>query len=176
MPQGEVTSICFQEYTEEHHNFGLGHSIELIFLSLATKHEAILNACTKFGTVISVKMGTNPVHSMATTTVIFEDLAAVAEIEKLLGNMLLIGNDSGCVVHYGTKQMGDHICTQVCQKLGSLPPWSMPKSVTNLFAQVKLQVDSITMPVNLKTHQYGHEAFVTFANDADWEVTSKHKW
>ncbi|KAF9308098.1 hypothetical protein BG006_005574, partial [Podila minutissima] len=75
MPQGDVTSICFQEYTEEHHNFGLHHSIELISLSLTTKHEAVLNACTEFGTVISVKMGTNPVQSMATATVVFEDLA-----------------------------------------------------------------------------------------------------
>ncbi|KAG0337380.1 hypothetical protein BG005_004082, partial [Podila minutissima] len=32
------------------------------------------------------------------------------------------------------------------------------------------------MPVNLKTQQYGHEAFFTIANDADWEVTSKRKW
>ncbi|KAG0344243.1 hypothetical protein BG005_001953 [Podila minutissima] len=32
------------------------------------------------------------------------------------------------------------------------------------------------MPVNLKTHQYGLEAYVPFANNADWEVASKHKW
>ncbi|KAG0007412.1 hypothetical protein BGZ82_005409, partial [Podila clonocystis] len=102
----------FIEYTEKHRDFGLSHSIELISMNLLTSRVAIENACSEFGSVVHVKMGTNRVQSMASATVIFEDPATVVAIEKLPGHMILIGNDSGCIVRYGTRQMGEHLRNQ----------------------------------------------------------------
>ncbi|KAF9176329.1 hypothetical protein BGZ50_000979, partial [Haplosporangium sp. Z 11] len=169
---GEPTKVYYQKYTHLHHEQHESRRVTLKSMAWNTKADDVHAAMAAWGTVASVRMGFNAQRSMATATVYFNDNTAVKEMADAKTSFVTIGRDVATVQSLGGEVV--HTDPTLTMKLAQLPPFYMPIDVVHLLQTVPApnaenSFQSITMPVNPHSKKRLPEAFVYFANAAQWE-------
>ncbi|KAF9109782.1 hypothetical protein BGX27_007200, partial [Mortierella sp. AM989] len=162
----------FQEYTTSLIEAQQSRIVHLNAMAWNTKADDVYAAMAVYGAITKVTMGHNATKSMATGKVLFAKSSSVDQMKAEGATSIVIGRDTGTVAYLGKEPL--LIDRTLTMKLANLPTWYQPIDVYELLSQIKApeaerSYHSITMPVNPRTNRYRPEAFVYFANKAQWE-------
>ncbi|KAF9114781.1 hypothetical protein BGX27_009903 [Mortierella sp. AM989] len=169
----------FQEYTTSLIKAQQNRTVHLNAMAWNTKADDVYAAMAVYGTITKVTMGHNATKSMATGKVLFAKASSVDQMKAESVTSVVIGRDTGTVTYLGKDPL--LIDRTLTMKLANLPTWYQPIDVYELLSQVKApnaerSYHSITMPVNPRTNRHRPEAFVYFANKAQWERVRGYKF